>query len=105
MEKHIEEMEKYTDLVPWYWRVVGEKCYAFDVVEAFPVRESDPIPEPGSQLELGESDSDKIIWVGENGTHMIIEGYIAGIDRQNGDTICCFIAAAHAHLLKDKLAS
>jgi len=99
MKKHIQEMENNTDLWPWYWRAVGEKCYAFDVVEAFPMCESDPVPKPGSKLELSEDDNDGIVWVGENGTNMIINGYIAGIEQQNGDTICSFIAAAHAHLL------
>ena len=103
MEKLIEDMKKHTDLWPWYWRSVGEKCYAFDVVEAYPLHELAPIPEPGSQLVLDEDEHGDLIWVGENGTHMIIENYIAEIEQQNGDTICSFIAAAHAHLIGKEL--
>jgi len=101
MEKIIKNMINHTDLNPWYWISYGEKCYAFATVEAFPLREKDPYPKPGSQL-VPDNGADGE-WVGENGVSMIIESEIANIEAQNGDTICSFIAAAHAKLLSDHL--
>jgi hypothetical protein len=99
IEKQIEDMKKFTDLNPWYWRSVGEKCYAFDVVEAITLHEFDSYPEPGSQLFLDEDEQGNLIWIGENGTHMLIVSYIACVEEQNGNTICNFIAKAHAKLI------
>jgi len=100
MKKLIEDMKNYTDLNPWYWRSIGEKEYAFDVVKAFPLRECDAIPKPGSQLYIDEDKDGNIIWVGENGTPMLIDGYIAESESQNGCVVCRFIAGCHAHFLK-----
>jgi len=91
----IEAVRNHTDLWPWYWLSYGEKCYAFACVEAFPVNESDPYPLPGTEL-IADGDD----WVGENGTKMLTGDTIAQIERQNGDTICQFIALAHARLVK-----
>lgn len=98
MEEIIKKMKNHTDLWPWYWLSYGEKCYAFATVEAFPAREQDPFPEPGTELipDNGSENS----WVGENGVKMIINSWIANIEAQNGDTICSFIAAAHAKLIR-----
>lgn len=99
MENHIKKMKDHTDLWPWYWYAYGEKCYAFATVEAYPAKEGDPFPEPGSQLIMDDGDC----WVGDNGVKMIIEAEIANIEQQNGDTICSFIATAHAHLIGKEL--
>lgn len=101
MEDQIQEMVNHTDLWPWYWIAYGEKCYAFAVVEAYQKNEGNPMPKPGSQLEMNEDGN----WCGENGIEMIIEGEIANIESQNGDSICSFIAGAHAHFLKEHLAT
>ena len=101
MKKYIEEMKNHTDLNPWYWISYGNGEYAFAVVEAITLNENDPIPPPGSELIM-EDDGD---WCGENGSKMIIESNISSIERQNGDAICRFIAAAHAHFLKDELST
>ena len=95
MQSHINKMVNHTDLNPWYWLADGEKGYSFATVSAFPLKEGDPAPEPGSQLIYGD-DGD---WAGENGTAMMIDEIIAEIESQNGDVICSFIAAAHAHFL------
>jgi hypothetical protein len=95
MEKLIEEIKMCTDLFPWYWYSYGEKCYAFAIVEAFPEKDGDKYPDPGSELTMNDNGD----WVGENGVKMIIESVITSIEHQNGDTICHFIAAAHAKLL------
>ncbi len=97
MDKHIKAMENHTDLNPWYWISYGEKCYAFAVIEAITKNSGDKIPKPGTQLQPDEDDMK--VWIGENGTEMLIEEWIVEIERQNGDTICQFIAAAHAHFL------
>jgi len=99
MDKFIKDMENHTDCWPWYWLSYGEKCYAFAVVEAFPVKEYDPFPTPGSKLEMDIDGN----WVAEDHIEMIINSKIAEIEQQNGDTICKFIAAAHAHLMNGKL--
>jgi len=99
MDKLIEAMKNHTDLNPWYWISYGEKCYAFAVVEAITEKEGNKIPKPGTELQPDEEDVK--IWIGENGTRMIIESEIASVEQQNGDTICQFIAAAHAHFLGD----
>jgi len=101
MEKFIEAMCNQTDLLPWYWYSYGEKCYAFATVEAFPVNEGDEYPKPGTQLQPHETDSN--LWIGENGVSMFIESEIANIESQNGDTICSFIAMAHAQLMAEYL--
>ena len=97
MEKHIKDMRNHTDLWPWYWMSYGEKCYAFATVEAYPVNEGDPVPKPGTELSMNSDGQ----WIGENDTEMIIESEIASIESQNGDVICRFIAAAHAHFLSE----
>jgi len=102
MNEIIDQMKHHTDLFPWYWYSYGEKCYAFAVVEAFPEEGGQPYPEPGTQLSPDQEDVR--VWIGENGTRMLIENEIASIERQNGHIICQFIAEAHAHLLKDALA-
>lgn len=90
-----EELEKYTDCFPWYWLSYGEKCYAFGVVEAVPAKEGDDYPVPGTRLEPhGENER---LWIGDNGTEMMVMSWIASIEQQNGDSICKFLAAAHAH--------
>jgi len=53
-----------------------------------------PYPDPGSKLEMHDSDPD--LWVGSNGVEMLIESFISNIEQQNGDSICSFIAKAHA---------
>ena len=97
MGRHIEAMKNHTDLWPWYWLSYGEKCYAFAVVEAYQAKEEDPLPPPGSELILHEDKEG--VWVGKNGTEMIINAEIASIEEQSGDTVCRFIAAAHAHFM------
>ena len=92
------EIRQYTDLWPWYWLSYGEKCYAFATVEAFPENDADEFPKPGSEL-VADPDNGRL-WIGENGTRMIVESHVAEIERQNGDTICKFIAMAHAKLVK-----
>lgn len=99
MREIIEKMASHTDCWPWYWVSYGEKCYAFATVEAYPLNESDPIPEPGSELEMDERGN----WIGNNNVEMIIETEIATIEKQNGNIICQFIAGAHAKLMKDYL--
>lgn len=103
MQKHIDAMVSYTDLNPWYWLAYGEKCYAFAVVAAYQVDEKDPAPKYGTELKPHES-KDRI-WIGENGTEMMIDEWIAEIEQQNGDTICGFIAAAHAYFLGETMDS
>jgi len=104
MEKHIKEMCNHTDLYPWYWLSYGEKCYAFAVVEAFPAKNDSEYPQPGSELRPAVLDQENPkLWVGENGVNMIIETWISNIEQQNGDTVCSFIASAHALLLADHL--
>ena len=93
----IEAMKNHTDLNPWFWLSYGEKCYAFAVVAAFQVDEKAPMPKYGTKLDPHESKNR--IWIGENGTEMMIDEEITSIEQQNGDTICSFIAAAHAHFL------
>jgi len=100
MQEVIKDLQSHTDLWPWYWLSYGEKCYAFATVEAFPLNETDPFPEPGSQLISEYDENNKTFrWVGENGVTMCINNHIATIERQNGDTICKFIAIAHAYFL------
>lgn len=101
LEQATEEMWYHTDRFPWYWLSYGEKCYAFACVEAVPVNEGDPYPEPGSRLDP-HPENDRT-WVGENGTEMMTMDTIAQIERQNGDTICRFLALAHAHLCHPEL--
>lgn len=98
LEQAIQDMRNHTDLWPWYWLSYGEKCYAFATVEAFPATEGDPFPEPGTELQP-DMENERL-WVGENGTKMIINDRIAEIERQNGDTICKFLALAHAKLVE-----
>ena len=100
MQEVIKDLQSHTDLWPWYWLSYGEKCYAFATVEAFPLNETDPFPEPGSQLISEYDENNKTFrWVGKNGVTMCINNHIATIERQNGDTICKFIAIAHAYFL------
>lgn len=101
MKEIIEDIRRTTDLWPWYWLSYGEKCYAFATVEAFPAIEGDPFPKPGSEL-MADFDNERL-WIGENGTKMLIGDQIAAIERQNGDTICKFIAMAHSKLVKPSL--
>lgn len=97
MKDIISAMVNNTDLIPWYWLSYGEKCYAFATVEAYPEHETDPFPEPGTELEMDEGGN----WVGNNGINMIIESEIASIERQNGQVICEFIARTHDYFLRD----
>ncbi len=92
----ISEMDQHTDGWPWYWFSYGEKCYVFAVASAFPQHEGDEFPRPGSQLQPYETDAR--VWIGENGTAMLLDQTIASIEKQNGDSICQFIAEAHAAL-------
>ena len=97
----IDKMKKHTDGWPWYWLSYGEKCYAFATVEAYPKKEGDPYPKPGSEL-ISHNEKPNI-WIGENKTEMIIESDISNIESQNGDVICQFIAKAHAYLIEPNL--
>ena len=97
MKKLIEAMANHTDCNPWYWLSYGEKCYAFACVEAITLKAGDEYPKHGTRLEPHE-DKDHV-WVGENGTEMMINEWIADVERQNGDTICAFIAGAYAKLM------
>jgi hypothetical protein len=99
MRRLVEDMNSYTDCMPWYWIAYGDKCYAFAVVEAIQMNEDDPLPTPGTKLEM-HPELDKQ-WIGENGTLMFINSFIADIEDQNGGTVCHFIAASHAHFMKD----
>lgn len=91
----------HTDLFPWYWLSYGEKCYAFSTVEAFPLKENDEYPEPGTELVFsGYETSGNCIWKGVNDVEMMINKTIADIEEQCGDVICKFIAEAHAYHLK-----
>lgn len=104
MQKYIQGLINYTDLYPWYWASTGEKCYSFSVVEAFPLKEGDEIPEPGTELEYAPDGHDQLnVWVGTNGTRMLINRDIANIEEQNGDTVCAFIAAAHAYFMGETI--
>lgn len=96
MKKLWDELENHTDGWNWYWLSYGEKCYAFAVVTAFPVDESDDakMPPAGGRLEPHESKEQ--VWVGENGTEMLIDDWLCSIEQQSGDTICRFIAGAFA---------
>lgn len=98
MKKAIDDIRNHTNLWPWYWLSYGEKCYAFATVEASPLNDNDPFPKPGSELQADLINNR--LWIGENGTKMLIENNIAEIKCQNGDTICRFIAMAHAKLIK-----
>jgi len=95
----IEILKNRTDGFPWYWLSYGEKCYAFAVVEAFPIIIGEQYPTPGSRLYPDMNDP--AIWIGENGVKIYIHEWICTVERQNGDIICQFIAMAHAELLKD----
>ena len=97
LSKSIEKMKSETDEFPWYWLSYGEKCYAFATVAAVPVDDGATIPTPGTEL-LPHPEEEQV-WIGENGTAMIVESNIANIERQNGDTICEFIAIAHSELM------
>ena len=99
----IQRVERGTDLWRWYWYSYGEKFYAFAVTEAYPLKTDASFPEPGSKLEWTEDEEGEFWLTGENGTKMIIEQEMANIERQNGDAICCFIAAAHAELMKEHI--
>jgi hypothetical protein len=100
-QKIIDGIKNRTDLWPWYWLACGEKNYCFQTVEAYPLDIKKPFPKPGTEIEFNEDGK----WIGENGVEMIIESIIAEIEAQNGDAICEFIAAAHAHLLNSSLAT
>ena len=95
MEQIIDDMKNYTDGWPWYWFSYGQGEYMFATVEAYPEKDGDPFPEPGSQLTF----DDESRLVDSNGTVMVVESNIAVVERQNGDTICEFIAKAHAALV------
>jgi len=103
MKQQIQDLADRTDLLPWYWYSYGEAEYGFAVIEAFPINEKDPFPEPGSELKSGTDENNAFCWVGKNGTKMLIEAEISSIESQNGDAICNFIASAHAELMKDHI--
>ena len=92
----VVDIRSQTDGWPWYWLAYGEKCYAFATVSAFPVDEKDELPRPGSRLDMHPDEERQ--WLGENGTAMFVDDWIASIEQQNGDAICRFIAEAHAAL-------
>jgi len=91
----IQGMIKHTDLFPWYWISYGEKCYAFEVVEAFPANENDRYPKPGTQLYY----NDECKVQDEDGVEMMVNKSITTIEEQCGDVVCKFIAEAHTYLL------
>ena len=97
MEEYVKKIIRQTDLYPWFWLSYGEKCYAFAVVSAFQVDSKLPMPKYGSELEPHEEQPG--VWVGENGTEMMVDQWIAEVEEQNGAAICSFIAAAHAYFL------
>ena len=79
-KKIIKGIINHTDLWPWYWLSYGEKCYAFATVQAFPLREEDEYPEPGSELIQCDDSDGSDGWMGKNGTPMLIESWIATIN-------------------------
>lgn len=94
LERAWRELEQSTDGWDWYWLSYGEKCYAFATVTAFPLNEDECAPPAGTMLS--QHPEDPQVWVGENGTEMLIDQWIANIEQQNGDVICSFIAQAFA---------
>jgi len=103
LREAIERVKNRTDGWPWYWLSYGEKCYAFAVVEAFPVDEGDDAPHGGTRLTPHEDDAH--LWVGENGTLMLMGENMASIEEQYGDAVCAFIAQAHTALCGDNAGS
>jgi hypothetical protein len=101
LKKHVTELVNHTDLHPWYWMSYGDGCYAFAVVAAYPSEFGAEYPEPGSKLEI--HDPEKGLWIGSNGVVVEIDSFISDIEAQNGDSICSFIAAAHAKHMSEFL--
>jgi len=97
----LKDMQKYTDMFPWYWISYGEKCYAFATIEAMPLKDEDPFPNPGTQLKTHPTKP--MVWIGINGTEMYIYSTITNVEKQNGDTICEFIALSHAQAFEKYL--
>lgn len=97
LEKATKDILTHTDGNPWYWLSYGEKDYAFACVSAITLNNDVPIPKGGTRLMPHPSKPN--IWLAENGTEMIVDESIAAIERQNGDTICQFIAIAHTVLI------
>ncbi len=95
----IEKLKYYDDGIPWYWLAYGEKCYGFAVVTAFPLNEKDEPPAAGTCLSNPDGEG---YWEGSNGTKMMINSWIADIERQDGGTACRFIAEAYAEYINDK---
>lgn len=92
------DLQNHTDGWNWYWLSYGEKCYAFACVTAFPLNEGVSLPPAGTRLELHQDKEN--VWVAEDGTEMLVDDQIANVERQNGDVICRFLAAAYADAQK-----
>ena len=92
------EMQNHTDGHNWYWLSYGEKCYAFAVVTAFPWIDGDSPPPSGERLDPHPTKD--WLWISQDGTEMMVDEQIAGIERQNGDVVCRFIAKAYADAQK-----
>lgn len=101
MIESIDELEKFTDLHPWYWVADGEKEYFFAVVSAFPLNDGEPYPEPGGMLVPHEEIEHA--WMAEDGRAMIMHEQIAEQNNQSGDSVCKFIALAHATFMRKKM--
>lgn len=84
-----------TDGWNWYFLSYGEKCYAFAVVTASPC-DDDAQPPPAGTFLSPHPTKDRL-WVADDGTEMVVDEQIASIERQDGDTICQFIAGAFAY--------
>ena len=96
LQKLWTELENRTDGWNWYWLSYGEKCYAFAVVTAFPLEESDDEAMPPAGTVLVPDMDQERVYVGVNGTKMLIDDWLVNVERQNGDAICKFIAGAFA---------
>lgn len=94
LKKLWREMFAQTDGWNWYWLSYGEKCYAFAVVTAFPLEDDAVDPPAGTRLD--PHPTKERVWIGVNGTEMLVDDQIASIEQQNGDVICQFIAQAFA---------
>lgn len=97
LDNAIKDIRTHTDGNPWYWLSCGEKDYAFACVSAITLDSNAPTPKGGTRLIPHHMKEN--IWLAEDGTEMIVDESIALIERQNGDTICQFIAIAHTALV------
>lgn len=94
LDRRYKSMSNYTDGHNWYWLSYGEKCYAFAVVSAFPEDENKPYPPSGGRLKYRDADDGS--WVAEDGTQMVVDEWLASVEKQSGGVICAFIAQAYA---------